>query len=74
MCIITLDITCGAPQGSILGSNLFILYINNMVNVSTLFKFIIVADDTNLVCSNRDIANLSSMVCHKLRKLETWFA
>ena len=49
-------------------------YINDMVSVSKLFKFIIFADDTNLFCSNRDIVNLSIMVCHELSKLETWFA
>ena len=70
----TPDISCGVPQGSILGSKLFILYINDMVNVSKLFKFIIFADDTNLFCSNRDIVNLRIMVCHELSKLETWFA
>ena len=70
----TLDITCGVPQGSIRGPELFILYIDNMVNVSKLFQFIIFADDTDLFCSNRDIVNLSIMVCHELSKLETWFA
>ena len=48
----TLDISCDVPQGSILGPKLFILYINDIVNVSKLFKFIIFADDTNLFCSN----------------------
>ena len=43
----TLDITCGVPQGSILGPRtIYILYINDMVNVSKLFKFFIFADDT----------------------------
>ena len=70
----TLDISCGVPQGSILCPKLFILYINDMVNVSKLSKFIIFADDSNLFCSNRDIVILSIMVCHELSKLETWFA
>ena len=70
----TLDISCGVPQGSILGQKLFILYINDMVNVSKLLKFIIFADDTNLFCSNRDIVYLSIMVCQEVSKLETWFA
>ena len=73
-----LEITCGVRQGSILGPKLIILesHINDMVNVSKLFKFIIFANDTNLFCSNRDIVNLSIMVglCHELSKLETLFA
>ena len=51
----TIDITCRVPQGSFLGQKLFILYINDMVNVSKLFKFIIFADDTNQCCLKRYI-------------------
>ena len=65
----TLDITCGAPQGSILGPKLFILYINDIVNVSKLFKSILFADDTNLFCSNSDIVNLSNTKCLELSTL-----
>ena len=48
-------ICCGVPQGSITEPKLFILYINDMVNVSKIFKFIIFAGDTNLLCTHNEL-------------------
>ena len=43
-----LDIKTGVPQRSILATLLFLIYMNDIPNVSQAFRFILNADDTNL--------------------------
>ena len=66
-------ITCGVPQGSILGSLLFIIFINDIVKCSDILKFILFADDTNLFYSNANIIHLRTILNSELSKLNTWF-
>ena len=68
------NVICGVPHGSILGPKLFILYINDICNVSPVLKFILFADDTNIFCSGSDIVQLSIIVSNELDKLNEWFA
>ena len=69
-----MNISCGVPQGSILGPKLFILYINDMCNVTQIFEYILFADDTNLYCSNENVEVLNERVNEGLTKLKKWFA
>ena len=59
------NITCGVPQGSVLGPLLFLIYINDLPNISKILNFYLFADDTNIYFEAETPEKLE-------RELHTW--
>ena len=67
------DIICGVPQGSVLGPILFLIYINDLCLQSPSLKFVLFADDTNLLISGDTVAETVNIMNRELSAIETWF-
>ena len=67
-------IKCGVPQGSVLGPLLFLIYINDIVSASNIFKFILFADDTSLYYSCKDAKTIEETMNRELAKISDWLS
>ena len=66
------DIVCGVPQGSVLGPLLFLLYINDIANASSITKPRIFADDTNLFVRDKNFMQLNTSCNTEIEKINCW--
>ena len=66
-------VTCGVPQGSILGRLLLLLLVNDLHHSSKLLNLIMFADDTNLFFPYSDTNILFEKNNKELINVSNWF-
>ena len=68
----SLNVTCGVPQGSVLGSLLFLIYINDIPNTSSKLAFYLFADDTSIYFESENLEQLQKIVNRELKHVKKW--
>ena len=67
-----LSLSCGIPQGSVLGPLLFLLCVNDFNCCSKLLDFHLFADDSNLFYKHKNLLVLQNDLTNELNNVHIW--
>ena len=65
------NVTCGVPQGSILGPLLFLVYVNDMCSAVNC-KLLLYADDSALIVPGKDVKEIELQLTKELKSISNW--
>ena len=65
------NVTCGVPQGSILGPLLFLIYVNDMAGAIN-EKILLYADDTAILVSDKHVHAIEARLGTALETISVW--
>lgn len=66
------SVTCGVPQGSVLGPLLFLLYVNDLPNLPLSSKILLYADDVAIFTSGPQLQDIIDTMTRDIELIINW--